>query len=66
MDLESIILSEISQIETNAVCYQLNVESGKKNEWIYQNWNWLTNIENKLVVIDGEREGGRGKIGAGD
>ena len=39
---------------------------GLQNHCRWQNWNWLTNIENKLVVIDGEREGGRGKIGAGD
>ena len=49
-------------------CCMLSVKCGIwEKKWMnYQNWNWLTNIENKLVVIDGEREGGRGKIGAGD
>ena len=28
--------------------------------------NRLTDIENKLVVTSGEREGGRGKIGVGE
>ena len=28
--------------------------------------NRLTDIENKLVVTSGEREGGRAKIGVGD
>ena len=31
-----------------------------------QNRNRLTDIENKLVVTKGEREGGRGKIGVWD
>ena len=32
----------------------------------YNKTKRLTDIENKLVVTSGEREGGRGKIGVGD
>ena len=32
MDLESILLSEISQTKTNIVCYHLSVESKKTKQ----------------------------------
>ena len=34
MDLESIMLSEISQRKTNTLCYHLYMESKKINEYI--------------------------------
>ena len=60
MDLEIIMLSEVSQ---RHICYHLYVESLKndKNELIYK-----TEIENKLVVTKGERRGGRDKLGIWD
>ena len=38
----------------------------KPNDWMEQNRNRLTDGENKLVVIRGEREGRWSKIGVGD
>ena len=54
IDLEIILLSEVSQGKT-----YLYVESKKKwyKEGYLQNRNRLTNIENKLMAIKGEREG---------
>ena len=43
--------------------YQIYVESKKGCKWIYlQNRNRITDIENNLLVIKGEREG-RDKLG---
>ena len=52
MDLEIITLSEVSQTKTNAIWYDLCVESKKKNyKWTYlQNRNRLTDLENKFMV----------------
>ena len=59
MDLENIMLSEISQRTTNTIWYHL--ESKKWYKWIYiQNRNRLTDIENKFVVNKREREEGYG------
>ena len=59
MDLEIIILSEVRQRKTNIIWYHSYVESKKKwHKWTYlHNRNRLTDIENKLVVTNGEREG---------
>ena len=38
----------------------------KAQEFIIELRNRLKNIETKLVVTSGEREGGSGKIGVGD
>jgi len=42
------------------------VESKKKNREYNKKRNSLTDIENKLVVTSGEREGRKGKSRAGD
>ena len=58
MDLEIIILNEVSQRKTNSIWYHLYVESKKKKryKWTYiQNRNRPTDIESKLIVIKGER-----------
>ena len=57
MNLEGIMLSEMSQRKTNTICYHWHVESKKWNAWIQQTRNRFTDIENKLVVTSGEREG---------
>ena len=49
MDLENIMLSEISQRKTNTVWYHLYVESKKYYKWMYVK-NRLTDMENKLVI----------------
>ena len=55
MDLEIIILSEVSKRKTN-IWYHSFVESKKKRyKWTYlQNRNTFTDIENKLMVTKGE------------
>ena len=66
IDLEIIILSEVSQTKTNIMCYDLYVESKKKYKWTYlQNRNRVTDVENKFMVT-GEVGGGRDKSGAWD
>ena len=62
MDLEGIILSEISQTKTNTRLFHLYVES-KKQKMNKQNRNRLIDTENKLVVSRGERGWGMGEIG---
>ena len=60
MQLEIIILSEVSQKKTNTMWYHLYVESKIWHKWTYLwNRNRLTDIESRLVVAKGER-GGRG------
>ena len=68
MDLEGVILSELSQTKMNTVWYNLHVESKKYN-------NKLVNITKKKQIYryreqtsgySGEREETRGIIGAGD
>ena len=59
MDLEIIILSEVSQRKTNIIWYHLYVESKIRHKWTYLwNRNRLTDIENRLVVAKGELGGG--------
>ena len=57
MDLEIILLSEISQAKTVIIWYHLYMESKKKRcKWTYlQNRNRPTDIENKLMVPKRER-----------
>ena len=59
MDLEIIILSEISQTRTNTIGYHLYVESKKKKEIIYKTVNRLIDIEKLMVTTgkQGQREG---------
>ena len=63
MDLDGVTLSEISQTKTNTVWYHLYVESNKYNKLMNIT---KENIENKLMVTNGEREGRRGSIGVED
>ena len=69
MDLQGIMLREISQTEKDkSIWYHLYVESKKYNKLVNttQKKGRLTDVENKLVVTSGEREGRRGNIGVGD
>ena len=56
MDLEIIIVSEVSQRKTNIIWYHLFVESKKIIlTWTYlQSRDRLTDIENNLMVTKGE------------
>ena len=66
MDLEIIILSEVSQTKTNILLHHLYVESKIWHKWTYlQNRNRLIDLENKLMVTKEER-GGRDKLGLQD
>ena len=59
MDLEIIILSEVSQTEKNIIWYRLYMESKIWHKWTYlRNRNRLTDIETRLVVAMGEAGGG--------
>ena len=60
MDLEIIILSEVSQKEKDRYhIYHLYVESEIWHKWTYwQNRNRLIDLENKFMVTKGERGGG--------
>ena len=60
MDLEIIILSEVSQTKTNIIWYHLYVESKKMIQMNLFTKQRLTDIENKLMVTKGERRGGVG------
>ena len=55
MELEGIMLSEISQRKTNTVWYHLYVESKKIQQTsVYNKKEADTDIENKPVVTSGE------------
>ena len=56
VDLETTILSEVSQIKTYIICYHLYVEFKKQhvNELIYKT-ETERDLENKLTVIKEER-----------
>ena len=59
VDLEGIMLSEISQTEKDKYIYHLHVESNKYNKLVnLKKRNRVPDIENKLVVTSGERGGG--------
>ena len=56
MQLEILILSEVSQKETNTIWYHLHMESKICYKWTYLwNRNRLTDIEDRLIVAKGER-----------
>jgi len=61
MNLENIILSEISQRKTNTVFHICGIFKRNTNECIHKR-DRLTDTENKFVVIKGEREEGRDKL----
>ena len=62
MNVESIMLSEISQRKTNTVSYHFFVEyKNNTNECIQQKRKRCTDMENKPVVISEEKEWERGK-----
>ena len=64
MDLEIIIVSEVSQTKERQVSSDIAYVWNMKNlhKWTYlQNWNRLTDSENKLMVTKGE--GRRDKLG---
>ena len=68
MDLEIIILNEVKPKKTNTIWYNLHAESKKKdtNELIYKT-NRLTDIENKLIITNGDSERRkRDKLGVWD
>jgi len=65
MDLESIMLSEISQIKTNTV-YHFYVKYKNNINQYMQNRNRFIDIEKKLVVIKREMVGCKGKLGLWD
>ena len=58
MDLEIIVLSEVSQRMTNIIWYHLYVESKKRYNWTDFE-NRLTVVENKFMATkeEGERRG---------
>ena len=68
MDLEGIVLSEISQTEKDR-CHMIlpicGIEKNKTNEQTNQQTNRFINTKNKLVVVRGGR-GGMGKIDEGN
>ena len=67
MDLEGIMLSEISQRKMNTVCFHLYVESKiLKKMSPPKPRNRLIDTENKLVVARREKNGRKGAIGEGD
>ena len=66
-NLTWIILSEVSQRNTAIILYHLYIEYKKCYKLIYiQNRNRLTDTENKLVFIKGEREVRSDKFGVWD
>ena len=64
MDLEIIILSEVSQRQILFIVYMWNIKNNT-NESIYKT-ETDSDIENKLMVNKGEREGRRDKLGIWD
>ena len=65
MDLEGIMLSEISQTEKDKILYDITYTWNLKNKTHSQKRSRLTDIENKLVVTSGKRKVGKGDIGGG-
>ena len=69
MDLQGIMLSEISQRKSNTEHFHLYVgpkKQTKKYNKTEKNRNRLTDTENKLVAARREECAGMGKIGEGD
>ena len=66
MDLEGIMLSEISQIKKNTV-YITYMESKKYNKLVnITKRSGLTSIENTLMITSGRGKWRRGIIGVGE
>ena len=61
VDLESIMLSEITQRKTYTVCYHLYVDLKKNKRMNITKQNRLRDTENKLVVASELRGQDRGK-----
>ena len=55
MDLEGIMLSEISLTEKDKILYDITYTWSLKNKTHSQERSRLTDIENKLVVTSGEK-----------
>ena len=56
MDLENIILREVSKTEVNIIWYHLYMETKNWYQWTYlQNRNRPTDSENNIMVTKGER-----------
>ena len=68
MDLQIIILSEVSQTEEDKyITYMWNLKKKNMIQMIYiQNWNRPTEIANNLMVTKGDRGMGRDKLGVWD
>ena len=66
MQLEMIILSEVSQRKTNTIWYHLYMESKIWHKWIYLwNRNRLTDVENRLAKGEGVGRGMDWEFGVG-
>ena len=61
MDLDGIMLSEISQRKISTIRFHLYVESKKQSKQTKQSRNRLIDTENKLVSTRGEGNGGWAK-----
>ena len=68
INLEGIILGEISQRKTDIKWYNSYVESKKMQQTSEYNKkrNWLADIENKPMVTNGVKERGRGNAAGGE
>ena len=66
MNLEGIMLNEISQRKTNTTWFQSYVEFKKTNKQRKKEQKTLLNTENKLVIARGEVGEGICKINKGD
>ena len=54
MDLEIVILSEVNQRQISYIAYMWNLKKWYK--WTYlQNRNWVTDVENKIMVTKGRK-----------
>ena len=53
IDLEIVILSELSQTKTDTIGYHSYVESKRKGATYLQNRSRVTDVENKLMVTRG-------------
>ena len=64
MDLEIVILSEVSQTEKDKyhIAYMWNLKKWYKQTYL-QNRSRVTDVENKLMVTKGERVGINWEIG---
>ena len=61
MNLEIVILGEVTQLKADIIWYHLYMESKKRNngtnKLYLQNGNRVADIEKELIVTKGEREG---------